>query len=631
MFYQPDADGDEGEEGQEQYSTGGRDGLIFVIDANEDMFDEHESKPALFRKCLECIESTMMNMIISSERDNLAILFYNTKNCPKPRNETEEEKTKWFSNFKNCAVFISMRTISKELIQQVRNLKESDDLEDFSTVYGHSTQPVNMSEVLWVCSKLITTCDYNMQTSTIILFTNRDQPHPKNSTEFLQAFKRAKDLSKFSLAFDVIPMSQDFVHDHFYKDLVSTITQDDPESYVAYSMTQAVENLMLRKFRKDYRKKCNRHLKMSIGDGILFGVALYNLTGKVKLPKRLKLFRESNEVLVSKRSYIIGAYDEELNEYNYSRAEKLMPSQIRKSQQLGGEKITFTADEVSSMKQLMEPGIRLLGFKPKSKISLHQYLTSADFLFYDESLITGSATLFRGLWEKCLAKDKVAICAMASRRKVAAKYVALIPQTDVIENDSGILRRNGFRVIYLPCEVHIRNLDVFNETGEDSEPIPEGVVLFEKVVNKLKFRYKPEMFENSTLKSLYSHIEAIAYDTENIAEFEDSTLPDVENQNGKVGQFVEHITEIFGDVSLESRAEKRGTSAQGDQATKTRRTMGTGENLDPVEIETAFKNGTLDKLSVAVLKNYLTTVVGERGLSKIVKAGLIEKIKTHLG
>lgn len=93
----------------------------------------------------------------------------------------------------------------------------------------------------------------------------------------------------------------------------------------------------------------------------------------------------------------------------------------RKTQNIGGEKITFTVDEVTNMKQMLPPGIRLLGFKPMSKVSLVNHLRSSLFLYPDENSISGSTTLFRALYEKCLAKHKAAYCMLTMRRKQPSK------------------------------------------------------------------------------------------------------------------------------------------------------------------------------------------------------------------
>lgn len=76
-FNNSENDGDDNEDDYEDAHTfGGRDGVIFLIDSNETMFDEHESEMAKFRKCLEFVEVAMMNRIICSEKDLVRIICF---------------------------------------------------------------------------------------------------------------------------------------------------------------------------------------------------------------------------------------------------------------------------------------------------------------------------------------------------------------------------------------------------------------------------------------------------------------------------------------------------------------------------------------------------------------------------
>lgn len=94
---------------------------------------------------------------------------------------------------------------------------------------------------------------------------------------------------------------------------------------------------------------------------------------------------------------------------------------LRKSIAIGGEKVSFKPEEVAQMKQLLPPGIRLLGFKPASVIKMTNHLRSSLFLYPNESYINGSTTLYRALYEKCLEKNQVAICMLTMRRKQPSK------------------------------------------------------------------------------------------------------------------------------------------------------------------------------------------------------------------
>lgn len=93
----------------------------------------------------------------------------------------------------------------------------------------------------------------------------------------------------------------------------------------------------------------------------------------------------------------------------------------RKTLSIGGEKVSFSVDEVTNMKQMLQPGIRLLGFKPITKVSPANHLRSSLFLYPDEGTISGSTVLFRTLYEKCLIKQKAAFCMLTMRRKQPSK------------------------------------------------------------------------------------------------------------------------------------------------------------------------------------------------------------------
>lgn len=69
---------DEDEDDNAKTTFGGRDGVIFLIDAGDSMFNEHESQEACFRTAIQCVEVTMMNRIITSEKDLVNFMIKKT-------------------------------------------------------------------------------------------------------------------------------------------------------------------------------------------------------------------------------------------------------------------------------------------------------------------------------------------------------------------------------------------------------------------------------------------------------------------------------------------------------------------------------------------------------------------------
>lgn len=80
-----------------------------------------------------------------------------------------------------------------------------------------------------------------------------------------------------------------------------------------------------------------------------------------------------------------------------------------------------------------------------------------------------------------------------------------------------------------------------------SQPRPTQVELMEKLCKKLRFKYHPNLFANPMLTSFFSNLEALVYEEE-VGESEDVTKPRTDDHDEKILEFVDAITEEFGEV-----------------------------------------------------------------------------------
>lgn len=76
---------------------------------------------------------------------------------------------------------------------------------------------------------------------------------------------------------------------------------------------------------------------------------------------------------------------------------------------------------------------------------------------------------------------------------------------------------------------------------------PEQVSLLEKMCKRLRFKYRPEQFDNPSLQSFFTNLEALVYDEE-AKEINDLTMPDLSIQDSKIEPFLQQIEEEFGTV-----------------------------------------------------------------------------------
>nr|XP_029719067.1 X-ray repair cross-complementing protein 6-like [Aedes albopictus] len=614
MYWNPNHADDE--EDSQEFVFGGREGLLALIDCADYMFDQRDDGSTNFKESLALIEAILRNKIISSEKDLVGVVFYNTEHSPAPPDEIELETGLVVP--KKTAIYMPLSNPSADSIRKIMNFRESDDLFDFDRKFGHS-QDSNLSDVLWLCSRLFTRCGYKLEQSSIVLFTSNDEPHPAGSYEYQQSFVKAKDLQQLDVNIVLIPMSEQFDGSKFYREFLCTVADEDPDQFQFPCYQESREPLLTRIFRRDFKKKSLSHIKWQLSDDVSLGVNIYSLSRKTKYPAKVKLLRDTNEVIVSKRSYQMVCPDDNQTE---QLSKPLLPGDQRKTLSIGGEKVSFSVDEVTNMKQMLQPGIRLLGFKPITKVSPANHLRSSLFLYPDEGTISGSTVLFRTLYEKCLIKQKAAFCMLTMRRKQPSKLVALIPQECCFNEDGEPYRHNGFRIEFIPYAADMRKLDVFEKSAPEISQ--EQIDVFKSVAKKIKFKYHPSQFENPVLMTTYTNIEALLFDRHDL-EVYDSTKPDDDRIDSKIGPFVDRIADLFGEDVTEA-PKRRGKAVDGEGPSSKAPKL--AADVDPVAIIEAIQSGKTGSVLVGTLRAYLQQQ-GVDGISKLNKADLINKIKQH--
>lgn len=614
MYWNPNHADDE--EDSQEFVFGGREGLLALIDCADYMFDQRDDGSTNFKESLALIEAILRNKIISSEKDLVGVVFYNTEHSPAPPDEIELETGLVVP--KKTAIYMPLSNPSADSIRKIMNFRESDDLFDFDRKFGHS-QDSNLSDVLWLCSRLFTRCGYKLEQSSIVLFTSNDEPHPAGSYEYQQSFVKAKDLQQLDVNIVLIPMSEQFDGSKFYREFLCTVADEDPDQFQFPCYQESREPLLTRIFRRDFKKKSLSHIKWQLSDDVSLGVNIYSLSRKTKYPAKVKLLRDTNDVIVSKRSYQMVCPDDNQTE---QLSKPLLPGDQRKTLSIGGEKVSFSVDEVTNMKQMLQPGIRLLGFKPITKVSPANHLRSSLFLYPDEGTISGSTVLFRTLYEKCLIKQKAAFCMLTMRRKQPSKLVALIPQECCFNEDGEPYRHNGFRIEFIPYAADMRKLDVFEKSAPEISQ--EQIDVFKSVAKKIKFKYHPSQFENPVLMTTYTNIEALLFDRHDL-EVYDSTKPDDDRIDSKVGPFVDRIADLFGEDVTEA-PKRRGKAVDGEGPSSKAPKL--TADVDPVAIIEAIQSGKTGSVLVGTLRAYLQQQ-GVDGISKLNKADLINKIKQH--
>lgn len=500
---------------------------------------------------------------------------------------------------------------------------------NFKNKFGHTTN-AKISDILWLCSTLFSSCGKHIRVPQIMWYTNEDQPHQTGTSEHQQAFQKAKDLQQLPLELQFYPMKENFDGEKFYKELICQLLAIDIDDFTFPQPQLNERNILQRMFRRGYSKRALSYLNVELSEKVKFGVGVYSFSRKSVVPRPTKLARDTNEVIERTRAYKYATVEgdggdvdhENIGVLDYKHT--LEPEQMIKYQENGGEKIVFTKLEAYEIKQVMEPKLKLLGFKPSNVLSNHNHIKPAYFIYPSDTRVKNSHLFFRALWERCLAEDKVVICAFTMRLKSYPRLVALVPQ-EQSESDGDIIRYDGFIMKFIPFAGDIRDL---SEVMKAPEKVDENVTAaMKKIVGRLRIKYSATMFENPCVTKLYAKIEeqlfADADEEQDEEATKDSTMPDISAQDERIDQFVSALEQLVGGFKAEPKKTAKRKGSEEPSEPKKKKVDAVDVN-EEVVLDRCKANDT-KALTVPILRAYLSRK-NVQGASKMAKGQMIEKI-----
>ncbi|XP_061181426.1 X-ray repair cross-complementing protein 5-like [Saccostrea echinata] len=597
-----DDDENEEETGFDFLTRAQRDGLIFLVDCSKSMFDkediDNEEEESHFQLCLRCAKTTLQNKIISSDKDLVGIVFFGTEKSQNP------------SDFKHIYVYQGLEQPGAERILELENIID-EGMKTFDKDFGHNTA-YSLNDALWTCQNMFANSPQKVSYKRILLFTNNDNPHAGSPQLQRQAKTKASDLNETGIDLELMHLqkpNESFNVSKFYKDLLYTADDDFTEMA---DPAERLEELLTRVRSKDHKKRALRRIPLSLGPGLDLGVGVYTLVRPCYKPSAVKLYRNTNEELKTHSKT-----------YLQETGEVLMPQDLKKAQTYGGKRISFENDELNQIKNFGETGFQLMGFKPSSLLKKYYHVKPAQFIYPDETTITGSTTLFTALLKKSLERDVTPICKYISGKNFPPRFVALVPQEEEFDEHNVQISPPGFHVIYLPYADDFRKVKFEEQPKADAGQIEKA----KEMIKKMKFTFNSENFENPSLQKYWRNIEALALDRAAPEEVEDFTLPDEERMKKKAGEAIKNFKDIVFPSGYEPGAKKRKAGgAAGNAASKKAKTAEASVSID---VKKEAEAGRLGKLTVAVLKE----IVKKEGISAsgTRKADLIDAINDHFG
>ncbi|PKK29805.1 X-ray repair complementing defective repair in Chinese hamster cells 6, partial [Columba livia] len=562
---------EEGAEAVADYKVSGRDSLIFLVDASKAMFESEEDEVTPFDMTIQCIRNVYTSKIISSDKDLLSVVFYGT------------EKNKNLADFKHIYVLQELDNPGAKRVLELDQYRGDKGQALFRETFGHNAD-YSLGEALWACSNLFSDVRIRLSHKRIMLFTNEDDPHASDSAKAKLARTRAGDLRDTGIILDLMHLKKPggFDISLFYRDIINVA--EDEDLGIQPEESGKLEHLRKKVRAKETKKRVLVRLNLYLNKDLSLSVGVYNLLQKAYKPYPVKLYRETNEPVKTKTRM-----------FNGKTGSLLVPSDTKRAQTYGNRQIVLEKDETEELKRFDSPGLFLIGFKPLSMLKLHHHVRPSQFIYPEESVISGSTTLFNALLMKCLEKEVMALCRYTTRRNTPPRFVALVPQEEEVDEQKVQIAPPGFHIIFLPYADDKRNVDFTEKVPASREQVDK----MKEIIQKLRFRYRTDSFENPVLQQHFRNLEALALDMLEPEQAEDLTMPKNEEMNRRLGSLVEEFKQLVypPDYNPDGKGVKRKQASDG-QADKRPKV-----EISKDELRRHVQKGTLGKLTVPVLKD----------------------------
>ncbi|KAF0975894.1 hypothetical protein FDP41_005221 [Naegleria fowleri] len=220
--------------------------------------------------------------------------------------------------------------------------------------------------------------------------------------------------------------------------------------------------------------------------------------------------------------------------------------------------------------EFTQPGLKLLGFKPKSRLKVYHNYKSSGFLYPNDHKIQGSLLALSALHKKMIEMDKIAICRFIQREGIMPQYVALVAQEEVFdEQDHSQIIPPGFQIIFLPYADGIRKPQQFEI---QSKPSDKHVQLAKKLAKKMQINFNSSFFNNPSLQQFYQSLQALALEHSEVEQIEDTLKPDIEGMK-KYQSLMDEFKEItfpqnYQPIASNTKNTSKGGGGGGKSGTK---------------------------------------------------------------
>ena len=382
--------------------------------------------------------------------------------------------------------------------------------------------------MFWATSQLFSGKKQSQREKKVFMMTNNSDPTPNDEDGMSLASTRYKDLIENDISFFLLPLSDSFDIQGFYKNYIrEEISEDEIKIY------NGTDNLKNAISTFDNRARIVFKGPLILGDGLVCGIKGCYRIIESKKPSPCYLEEKTNQEIETLTTYCSG-----------ETGGVLKKEEISFAFDYGGVKAVFSKEEIGKMKNFGEPRLVLYGFYPKSWLKLKYNLKHSVFLFPDEEEYMGSSCLISNLIDVMMERNVIAIALLVASPRSTPRFLALLPsQPNSQEQQDSV--SVGFNGIFLPYKEDVRVID--SEIAPLGKPAAENLTCsIKSIIESLtipNFSSKP--FPNPELSLFYAGLVSMAQELDEMEQVQDQTRPNFDWINKEAGSHIKNCNQVI--------------------------------------------------------------------------------------
>lgn len=466
---------------------GVREATLFLVDATHKMFEvEPEAKLNHIQNFFTIYNQILQQKLAWNMQDWMGVVLFGTK-----ENDANSE-------WKHIQNLQELRVVTLDDLLRIRKLAKSG-IKGYRSMESKDAYP--LYDALAYGMDIFLKIKTVLTKRRIVLITSHIAELADDEKHRIRSM--AASLKDVDIKLYVIGLGKGWVQDQFYIDLEMLSRKTDMDVYKRTLLEDLIQQIKAPS--KNIARLC-----LKISNNLELDVVIRTLGRKRRCLQTKPLSKATNQVL-SRSTYFRNedSYDEEENSDNEElNLPFIIPEEINleTKELIGHRKLRFTQKELSQIKHIHPPGIKIICTKPIPDDLFRYHIKRKYFIRADYGSTRKDNLLFFGaLLDKCAAKGKMIICMFTLRMNTQTNLCYMIPNAEL----------GGF---------YLSNIAYQGNIGDKSEALhhydaqnwvtDEEVELWKKAIKELYMEYHPYKFRSYKLECQIQIVEKLALDKE---------------------------------------------------------------------------------------------------------------------